>query len=818
MPSLHADVPATLVPATGGAECQSPACIRQLVCHASGIDCTGLSTTFVSDISPDDETTRVSNAGWSDSVVSHVGLHQDGKLTPALVAASHFSVPSATEASIPYCISVLAPLRCADKWPNAIHGYTGDHVFATDIATFDPASPFTLPRGASKARPKSLASSAPGIAVSSAAQASQISHQAEATSTSSVAAEVPALEHPLLQGSLPCPFASFDEIQGNRVLNGEADWPNWRYIQAALDTSDLPGVPTGRILISEIVGFPSPQVAITQDRGPDPRRALVVEATTVGGSLETIDAVPGVTPVRILHGLHSIRYSAALEEWLQAGHLLCLVNYQLVSAYTAIPADADVMHFMHAVPPASAQPAAAIVSQLDTGADRANLVPTVVREYGPRPDAPPLPPAALAMQDVRPPTPPIPHEGPPPRSASAQIVQRYRPGRTCTRPFTTFDAHYGHRTFYCHGFATHPERLQLVLAASPALGLSPRYQWLDVEVEGLPSPQLVLQQAHIPHHHWTFPLDLRACGGQICVLIAERRCSPLEFVARATDTCRLHGRVTCMLADGDLALRVDGHMVAHDAPTAFRFASIASLSRTQLWGRHSIFRRHGAVACMLPEHHRPSARSASSNSDDAVAHSGPAGDTIFYPLDGDRFPPDEDFTVVLHTAGIQPIIITAPCTASHDDVCQLATRCVLPLLPHVARDRCRWRPCSTTPVGEHLLHSVFVIGTPEAQCESHVVLDLRGLGGDPAFHTVIFPVMLSTELLFRLLTNFLGGRRPTTVFRGAVPITGYLCSLSTGDMLRPVCSDPTLDSTAAASPAVWRTITSVPCQDCVQTS
>ena len=172
----------------------------------------------------------------------------------------------------------------------------------------------------------------------------------------------------------------------------------------------------------------------------------------------------------------------------------------------------------------------------------------------------------------------------------------------------------------------------------------------------------------------------------------------------------------------------------------------------------------------------------------------------------DRFPASEDFTIMVHAAGIQPFVLQVPFAANVGDICQLATSAIAPLLPEVVRRRCRWRPCSTTPVGEHLLHSIFVVGEPEAESECHVVLDLRASGvAGPAFHAAVFPTMLSTELLFRLVTNFLGGHRPTTIFHGVAPVADYFCALTNGDMLRPVCSSTATRIQAVQAPALWRT-------------
>ena len=65
--------------------------------------------------------------------------------------------------------------------------------------------------------------------------------------------------------------------------------------------------------------------------------------------------------------------------------------------------------------------------------------------------------------------------------------------------------------------------------------------------------------------------------------------------------------------------------------------------------------------------------------------------------------------------------------------------------------------------------------------------------------------MLSTELLFRLLTNFLGGQRPTAIFHGIVPVTGFFCTLASGDILRPVPGEVSMGHPALC-PAMWRTV------------
>ena len=135
---------------------------------------------------------------------------------------------------------------------------------------------------------------------------------------------------------------------------------------------------------SELASFPSPQIAITQDRGPDVRRALVVDAGLIGGAVETLDIFPGVTPVGVIRGLRTVLYPRVAEDQLRLGQLLCLINQRVVDHHSAVPADAEVMGVrVPASLPISDQDATHTVEpKADT---------PVVRFHGPRPETPPIP-------------------------------------------------------------------------------------------------------------------------------------------------------------------------------------------------------------------------------------------------------------------------------------------------------------------------------------------------------------------------------------------------------------------------------------------
>ena len=99
---------------------------------------------------------------------------------------------------------------------------------------------------------------------------------------------------------------SFDKVQGDRALTGRSWWRPRQYEAAAVATSALRGQPTARTLQHELPVFPSPQVAVTQDRGTSMRRAVVFDAQPLRGSVETLDCIPGQTVMSALTSLRSV--------------------------------------------------------------------------------------------------------------------------------------------------------------------------------------------------------------------------------------------------------------------------------------------------------------------------------------------------------------------------------------------------------------------------------------------------------------------------------------------------------------------------------
>ena len=140
-------------------------------------------------------------------------------------------------------------------------------------------------------------------------------------------------------------FTSFDEIQGDRTLIGRPWWTSQHYMHAALASSALPGQPTVRVMGFELPTFPSPQVALTQDRGGVASRAIVFDAQPIRGSVETLDCVPGQTLMSALTSLRSVPDIGDVLTGFALGSLTCCVNGEQANLLSVLSATVDVVQF-----------------------------------------------------------------------------------------------------------------------------------------------------------------------------------------------------------------------------------------------------------------------------------------------------------------------------------------------------------------------------------------------------------------------------------------------------------------------------------------
>ena len=142
------------------------------------------------------------------------------------------------------------------------------------------------------------------------------------------------------------PFTSFDERLGVRILAGDPNWPIRHFASHAILTAGLPGQPIARPLGYEVVSHPGPQIALTQDRGSDHRRAVIFDFRSHGHELATIDLVPGTNVLQAFGLVPPFPGLGELSTRLHSALATCYVNGFVVDVHHTVPFDADVVQFL----------------------------------------------------------------------------------------------------------------------------------------------------------------------------------------------------------------------------------------------------------------------------------------------------------------------------------------------------------------------------------------------------------------------------------------------------------------------------------------
>ena len=147
------------------------------------------------------------------------------------------------------------------------------------------------------------------------------------------------------EGQLPNPYTSFDAVNGPIVLAGTAEWTTDMYITHAMAAANLPGTPIARFLRHELVDFPGPQIAITQDHGPLRLKAVVCDFRPLKGKVEVIDAALTASV------LDMVQTSRSLPDPSHALHIVTgiscttLINGIIAPPAQIMPPDADLVMF-----------------------------------------------------------------------------------------------------------------------------------------------------------------------------------------------------------------------------------------------------------------------------------------------------------------------------------------------------------------------------------------------------------------------------------------------------------------------------------------
>ena len=126
------------------------------------------------------------------------------------------------------------------------------------------------------------------------------------------------------------------------------EWIESDYVSWAINTANLPGDPTGRVMRFEVASHPSPQVILTQDHGGAAYRAVLFELLNVGGSLTVLDVTPEHTVASALRDLPAPVEWIPIVADLRNGLAVSYIHRQVADAFSPIPLQADVVHIVRA--------------------------------------------------------------------------------------------------------------------------------------------------------------------------------------------------------------------------------------------------------------------------------------------------------------------------------------------------------------------------------------------------------------------------------------------------------------------------------------
>ena len=132
------------------------------------------------------------------------------------------------------------------------------------------------------------------------------------------------------------PYSSFDSVTEHRTLQGQQDWPEWRYVIHAIKESVFPGNPLQRFMHHNVAGFPTPQVMVTPARRFEAVGSVVFDLRGLALGIEVIDITPGVSIAAALPGVRKLPSFPAVLNALRSRTLRCTVNDEPATAESVL--------------------------------------------------------------------------------------------------------------------------------------------------------------------------------------------------------------------------------------------------------------------------------------------------------------------------------------------------------------------------------------------------------------------------------------------------------------------------------------------------
>ena len=384
------------------------------------------------------------------------------------------------------------------------------------------------------------------------------------------------------------PYSSFDSVAEHRILQGQQDWPEWRYVIHAIKESVFPGNPLGRFMHHNVAGFPTPQVMITPARRFEAVGSVVFDLRGLALGIEVVDITPGVSIAAALPGVRKLPSFPAVLNALRSRTLRCTVNDEPATAESVLAAEAEVIVFSGSlgVRASRSEPSRPLAVAPPTG-------PSDVSDV-----------SQAQVRHQRPPTPPIPARPTP-------IVRRWGQARHVTAametairrqeeaddsvPFcTVFDPL---RQFQLSQTSTcrHPSAfLAYAMSKASHLGDCLDGRILTHPLPGVPTPQACV---HSIVHNDYLVLPVALGDGSFCTLSVHRRFSIFQLFEQMELRCGIPRSYRFLLQRGWLTCLINNAAVRDVmAADALLFADSARLERTPaLLARESPARLEDAV-------------------------------------------------------------------------------------------------------------------------------------------------------------------------------------------------------------------------------
>ena len=357
------------------------------------------------------------------------------------------------------------------------------------------------------------------------------------------------------------PFSVFDYAAGAAVKPRPPGLTAEQCLRRAISDSYVAN-PIGRLLNTEVPGWPTPQALVFEYRVFRTHIACVV---VIAGFFEN----PFVLQVPLHSTMHRVLALTPVGGDLALGR--CQVDNAPIHCDAFLPEDIDYVFFEVTARPVprgvhlvEQRPFVSVTELPEAALGQASSSSTDV---------------ALGLLPTRPATPPIPDDPWDPGSDSFSSSHSGSDWASRLPSFTVFDVVHHVRILEAHGPLTLANLAAVAVANTPELRGPFGYRLLRSPVAGYPAPHVVIWEEPAEHSR-TFPIFHFGAPKGVCTVCAPTRTSAYQVAYLAERSCALSAIFRRDIARLDASLLFDGASV--DPHTALEVGAVDSATFTQL--------------------------------------------------------------------------------------------------------------------------------------------------------------------------------------------------------------------------------------------